>query len=82
MTPVMFVSKNQNVQADFYMESDAEEIYMPDHSPRMRGKNKRYGSNTSTDVFSQEDNTIVGYNKYLHIIKKISKESMDVVEPK
>lgn len=30
MTPVMFVSKDRNVQADMYMESDAEEIYMPD----------------------------------------------------
>ena len=32
MTPVMFVSKDQDVQGDFYMESEAEEIYVPDRA--------------------------------------------------
>ena len=66
MTPVMFVSKNQNVQADFYIESDAEEIYMPDHTmSKRRASNlkKRYGSLTSYDVPDDDDN-IVGYSKY------------------
>ena len=30
MTPINFVSKTQNVSADFYLESEAEEIYVPD----------------------------------------------------
>ena len=78
MTPVMFVSKNQNVAADFYIESEAEEIYMPDHTRR---KTKRYQSTTSGDMFDQEDEGIVGYAKYLHIINKINTQT-DVVEPR
>ena len=30
MTPVMFVTKDADVQGDFFMESEAEEIYVPD----------------------------------------------------
>ena len=28
--PLLFVSQDQNLDADLYMESEAEEIYMPD----------------------------------------------------
>ena len=50
MTPVMFVSKDRNVHADMYMESDAEEIYMPD---------QQFGKRVSTTT--EDDSGIIGY---------------------
>jgi hypothetical protein len=38
ITPVMFVSKTEDVSADYYIESEAEEIYVPDtHVNKNRG---------------------------------------------
>ena len=40
-TPLMIVSKDRNVQGDFYTESDAEEMYVPDSHLRNYHRNKR-----------------------------------------
>lgn len=76
--PVMFVSKDHNVHADMYMESDAEEIYMPDGaSPgrRGRGRNKRMSTTT------EDDSGVIGYQKYLHIVNRLAQDNTDGVEP-
>ena len=75
VTPVMFVSKDQDVKADFYIESEAEEIYVPDRAQGSKvnpyAKNRkpspyRYGPGTVDNMSSG----IVGYQKYLHILSK------------
>lgn len=53
----LFVSKDHNVQADMYMESDAEEIYMPDGAGRGRG----FGRNKRVSTTTEDDSGIVGY---------------------
>lgn len=51
--------------ADFYIESDAEEIYMPE-------KDGGYGSYGATGGASLQQSGIVGYQKYLHIISRLA----------
>lgn len=51
----LFVSKDKNLHADVYMESDTEEIYMPDGGGRQFGKRKRVSTTT------EDDSGIVGY---------------------
>ena len=75
MTPVMFVSKDRNVQGDIYMESDAEEIYMPDGTGRRYGRRKRVSTTT------EDDSGIVGYSKYLHIVNRLAQENTEGTEP-
>ena len=70
MTPVMFVSKDRNVHADMYMESDAEEIYMPD---------QQFGKRVSTTT--EDDSGIIGYQKYLHIVNRLAVDNTDANEP-
>jgi len=66
ITPVMFVSKTEDVSADYYIESEAEEIYVPDtHINKNRGQ-----------MGTQFDN-IVGYQKYLHIVSKLAQDNTD-----
>ena len=63
----MFVSKDHNVHADMYMESDAEEIYRPDGGGRGRhGRNKRMSTTT------EDDSGVIGYQKYLHIVNRLA----------
>lgn len=73
----MFVSNDRNVQGDIYMESDAEEIYMPDGAQRYggRGRNKRISTTT------EDDSGIVGYQKYLHIVNRLAQDNTDGTEP-
>ena len=74
--PVMFVSKDHNLHADMYMESDAEEIYMPDGaSPGRRGRNKRISTTT------EDDSGVIGYQKYLHIVNRLAQDNTDGIEP-
>ena len=71
----LFVSKDHNLQADVYMESDAEEIYMPDGTGRQFGKKKRISTTT------EDDSGIVGYQKYLHIVNRLAMDNTDGIEP-
>ena len=71
MTPVMFVSKDRNVQADMYMESDAEEIYMPD---------QQFGKQRLSTT-TEDDSGIIGYQKYLHIVNRLAVDNTDAKEP-
>lgn len=77
MTPVMFVSKDHNVQADIYIESDAEEIYMP------YGGNRRTGGfNNKVSTTTEDDSGIIGYQKYLHIVNRLAVDNTDAQEPR
>lgn len=84
VTPVMFVSKDQDVQADFYIESEAEEIYMPDRA--QRSKKNPYAKRDSPsrypmNKYDTSPSGIVGYQKYLHIVSKIAQDNTDQYEP-
>ena len=57
-----------------YMESDAEEIYMPDGGGQF-GRNKRISTTT------EDDSGIVGYQKYLHIVNRLAMDNTDGAEP-
>ena len=89
VTPVMFVSKDQDIKADFYIESEAEEIYVPERaqrSPRNAKKNpyskKGSPSRYKHDKFGNSIGTgIVGYQKYLHIVSKMAQDNTDQYEP-
>jgi hypothetical protein len=78
-TPVMFVSKEQNVTADLYIESDAEEIYVPD---RKGVKDNDPGDMSSyLKGFGGGANAIVGYQKYIHSASRIAQDNTDQDAP-
>jgi hypothetical protein len=67
--PIMFVSKEHEVGADLYIESDAEEIYVPanqqheiEHDP----------SQPFIRPFGVGANCIIGYQKYIHHASRIA----------
>lgn len=74
----MFVSKDHDVQADLYMESEAEEIYLPESQMRKgyKQKNRRVSSTT------EDDSGILGYQKYLHIVNRLAVDNTDAREPR
>ena len=74
----MLVSKDRNVQADIYMESDAEEIYLPDHYMRKQNRLNKGRQSLVTD----DSTGIVGYQKYLHIVNRLAADNTDAREPK
>ena len=74
MTPVMFVSKDRNVAADLYMESDTEEIYLPDRDVRNFRKHK-------LSTTTEDESGVIGYQKYLHIVNRIAVDNTDANEP-
>ena len=74
---MMFVSKDPNMQADLYIESEAEEIYMPDG--HMRGGNFR---NNKVSTTTEDDSGIIGYQKYLHIVNRLARDNTDHAEPR
>ena len=74
------MGRNQNVQADIYIESEAEEIYLPESShisvPYNFGKNRVSLASTS------DETGIVGYQKYLHIVNRLAVDNTDAHEPR
>jgi len=71
---LMYVSKDRSVLGDLYIESDAEEIYLPDsHLKRL---SKRKGQ-----LAPPEETGIVGYQKYLHIVNRMAVDNTDAYEP-
>ena len=79
MTPVMFVSQDRNVQGDIYIESEAEEIYLPD-GQFARGASKFRGKKVSTTT--EDETGIIGYQKYLHIVNRLAVDNTDATEPR
>ena len=80
----MFVSKDQDVHADFYIESEAEEIYMPDGAHRSKKNPYAAKGSPNRQQMGKYDNSpsgIVGYQKYLHIVSKIAQNNTDQYEP-
>ena len=75
----MYVSKDQNVAADFYMESDAEEIYMPESGYRNPGGRGFTSNRISTTT--EDETGIVGYQKYLHIVNRLALDNTNSIEP-
>ena len=69
------MSKDQNIQADIYIESEAEEIYLPD-SQLKQNFNTRQRSITTED-----DSGIIGYQKYMHIVNRLALDNTDATEP-
>ena len=67
----MFVSNDRNVQGDLYMESDAEELYLPDSQIRKGPGFKR----NRQSLLTEDEGGIIGYQKYMHIFDRISQES-------
>ena len=59
------------MQADLYIESDAEEIYLPDS----------YGRNRKVSTTTEDDSGIIGYQKYLHIVNRLALDNTDANEP-
>lgn len=76
MNRSIYVSKDPGVQADFYIESEAEEIYMPDSSFRPQG-----GRNRKVSTTTEDDSGIIGYQKYLHIVNRLALDNTDANEP-
>ena len=76
---MMYVAKDHNVAADFYMESDAEEIYMPDSA--YRGGSNNFGSGRKVSTTTEDDSGIIGYQKYLHIVNRLTVDNSDGREP-
>ena len=77
MTPLMLVSKDKKMQGDLYTESDAEEIYLPDHYMR---KQNRLG-NGRQSLVTDDSQGVVGYQKYLHIVNRMAVDNTDAREP-
>ena len=61
------------------MESEAEEIYMPDGHFR-QGQGMRRGHRHSTTT--EDDSGIIGYQKYLHIVNRLAVDNTDAAEPR
>ena len=80
MGELMVVSNNRNVQGDLYMESDAEEIYVPERQmPRRAGPGfKRNGQSLVTE----DETGIIGYQKYMHIVDRMTIDNTDASEPR
>ena len=72
----IYVSKREDMQADLYIESDADEIYMPDNSFRPQG-----GRNRKISTTTEDDSGIIGYQKYLHIVNRLALDNTDANEP-
>ena len=72
----IYVSKDPGMQADLYIESDAEEIYLPDSVVRTQG-----GRNRKVSTTTEDDSGIIGYQKYLHIVSKMAQDNTDQYEP-
>ena len=75
----MFVSKEQNVTADLYIESDAEEIYVPDR--KVRKDNDPGDMSSYLQGFGGGANAIVGYKKYIHSASRIAQDNTDQDAP-
>ena len=71
----IYVSKDPGMQADLYIESDAEEIYLPDSQFRQGGRNRKVSTTT------EDDSGIIGYQKYLHIVNRLALDNTDANEP-
>lgn len=72
----IYVSKDPGMQADLYIESDAEEIYLPDSVVRTQG-----GRNRKVSTTTEDDSGIIGYQKYLHIVNRLALDNTDANEP-
>ena len=70
------MSKDQNIQADIYIESEAEEIYLPESQLKGQNFNTRQRSITTED-----DSGIIGYQKYMHIVNRLALDNTDATEP-
>jgi len=72
VAPVMFVSKQQEVPADFYIESEADEIYVPDGAGVTEdygyGRHGKYRQKFGSK--GPKNQGIVGYQKYLHLVSQ------------
>ena len=60
MGDLMFVSNDPKLQGDLYMESDAEEIYLPDNATVRRGGPGGYKRN-GQPVMGEDETGIIGY---------------------
>ena len=78
------------MKADFYIESEAEEIYVPERAQRYSPRNKKnpYSktggspSRYKINKFGEPIGSgIVGYQKYLHIVSKMAQDNSDQYEP-
>ena len=76
MNRSIYVSKDPGMQADLYIESDAEEIYLPDSQFRTQG-----GRNRKVSTTTEDDSGIIGYQKYLHIVNRLALDNTDANEP-
>mmetsp|Transcript_35437 Transcript_35437/g.46655 ORF Transcript_35437/g.46655 Transcript_35437/m.46655 type:complete len:134 (-) Transcript_35437:959-1360(-) len=78
MGDLMLVSNDRNVQGDLYMESDAEEIYLPENQRRGGPGFKRNGQSLVTE----DEAGIIGYQKYMHIVNRLAVDNTDAQEPR
>ena len=78
---MLSVGRNKDVQADLYIESEAEEIYLPESShisAGVAGVLPPYNYGKRVSLPSTEDETgIVGYQKYLHIVNRLAVDNTD-----
>ena len=78
MGDLMFVSNDRNVQGDLYIESDAEEIYLPDGAQVRRAG---HGRRKHQSLVTEDETGIVGYQKYMHLVNRLAVDNTDAYEP-
>ena len=77
---LMIVSSDKNVQGDLYIESDADEIYLPDTKIIPRA-GSGFKNNMPSLLPSEDEGGIVGYQKYMHVINRKAVDNSDNYEP-